>query len=138
QDISHMKEAERTRLQFIQTAAHDLRNPLAVTLSALTMLAKHLDEPTPTQTEVINIALNGINRMQDLIDDLLNLEHIESGVDLRHEPLSVLDLLERCAMDMWPVYQKREQTLQLDIDQTLPEYQGDERWLYRAITNLMS
>src|SRR5579859_2976668 len=120
QDITHMKEAERTRLQFIQTAAHDLRNPLAVTLSALTMLAKHLDDPTPTQTEVINIALNGINRMQDLIDDLLNLEHIESGVDLRSEQVNIPALIERCAIDMRPIYERRDQTLLLAVDQSMP------------------
>src|SRR5258708_3797895 len=138
QDISHMKEAERTRLQFIQTAAHDLRNPLAVTLSALTMLQKHIKDPTPTQTEVINIALNGINRMQDLIDDLLNLEHIESGVDLRSEQVSIPDLIQRCAFDMGPLFERREQTLALAVDQGLPMFLGDERWLYRALINLMS
>src|SRR5260221_9866748 len=98
-----MKEAERARLQFIQTAAHDLRNPMAVTLSALTMLDRHMKDPTPTEKEIITIALNGINRMQDLIDDLLNLEHIESGVDLRYEHMSIGDLLERCAADIGPL-----------------------------------
>ncbi len=138
QDITHLKEAERTRLQFIQTAAHDLRNPLAVTLSALTMLHKTWKDPTDTQQEVFNIALNGINRMQDLIDDLLNLEHIESGVDLRHEPMSIPDLIERCAFDMGPILQRKEQHLTLDVDLSLPPFSGDQRWLYRALMNLLS
>jgi PAS domain S-box-containing protein len=138
QDITHLKEAERARIQFIQTAAHDLRNPLGVTLSALTMLNKHWHDPTPTEREVFNIAINGLNRMQDLIDDLMNLEQIESGVDLRNEPFSILDLIERCAGDMGPVLQRREQTLKLNLDRLLPHYYGDERWLYRALMNLLS
>ncbi|MEP7289964.1 MAG: ATP-binding protein [Chloroflexota bacterium] len=138
QDITHMKEAERARLQFIQTAAHDLRNPLAVTLSALTMLNKHWKDPTDTEQEVFEIAMQGINRMQMLIDDLMNLEHIESGVDLRYEQVSVPDLIERCVIDMRPVMQRQDQTLALIVDQTLPPYHGDERWLYRALLNLLS
>ncbi len=138
QDITYLKEAERARLQFIQTAAHDLRNPLGVTLSALTMLNKHWKDPTPTEREVFNIAINGLNRMQDLIDDLLNLEQVESGVDFRREPINIPDLVERCAIDMGPVLQRKSQSMKLIVDHTLPTFHGDERWLYRALTNLIS
>jgi two-component system phosphate regulon sensor histidine kinase PhoR len=138
QDVTHLKEAERARLQFIQTAAHDLRNPLGVTLSALTMLSKNWKDPTVTEREVFNIALQGINRMQDLIDDLLNLEHIESGVDFRHEPFNMPRLVEQCVTEMGPMLQRKEQSLRLVVDQNLPPYNGDERWLYRALTNLIS
>jgi PAS domain S-box-containing protein len=138
QDITHLKEAERARVQFIQAAAHDLRNPLAVTLSALTMLNKNITSPTPTQTEVMHIALNGINRMQDLIDDLLNLEHIESGVDLHYDHFRMSELIERCVRDMVPVFARREQTLTCYIDDNIPIYSGDDQWLYRAFTNLLS
>jgi PAS domain S-box-containing protein len=138
QDITHMKEAERARLQFIQTAAHDLRNPLAVTLSALTMLQRQFHDPTPTQSEIISIAFSGINRMQDLIDDLLNLEHIESGVDLRREAVNISAMIELCALEMRPVFARREQALVVVSDPTMPIFHGDERWLFRAVTNLLS
>ncbi|MBX3064063.1 MAG: GAF domain-containing protein [Anaerolineae bacterium] len=138
QDVTHLKEAERARLNFIQQAAHDLRNPLGVTLSALTMLNRNWKEPTPADQEVFNIALTGINRMQDLIDDLLNLEHIESGVDFRHEPMSISELVERCVGDMGPMLQRREQKMMVVAEPSLPTFYGDERWLYRALMNLLS
>jgi two-component system phosphate regulon sensor histidine kinase PhoR len=138
QDVTHLKEAERARLQFVQQAAHDLRNPLGVTLSALTMLSRTWKNPTPGDQEVFSIALSGINRMQDLIDDLLNLEHIDSGVDFRHEAIHIPDLVERCAIDIGPVLQRKSQRLTLNVDQSLPPLYGDERWLYRALMNLLS
>jgi len=138
QDITHMKEAERARWQFFQTAAHDLRNPLGVTLSALTMLHKNWKNPTSTEQEVFNIAITGIDRMQALIDDLLNLERIESGVDFNHDQIIIPELVERCAIEMTPVLQQREQTLQLAVDRALPPFYGDENWLYRALVNLIS
>ncbi len=138
QDITHLKEAERARLQFIQTAAHDLRNPLGVTLSALTMLTKGWDSPSPTEQEIFRIAMTGLNRMQDLIDDLLNLENISSGLDVRHDPINVPEMLESCAIDVGPVLQRKEQNLKLAVDLSMPTFFGDERWLNRALMNLLT
>src|SRR5205085_9144017 len=109
-----------------------------VTLSALTMLNKQLPNPTPTQQEVFNIALNGINRMQDLIDDLLNLEHIESGVDLYYDAFDMGALVRRSVAEMVPVVERREQSLTYTVPETPLVYVGDEQWLYRALSNLMS
>lgn len=138
QDITHIKDAERARLHFIQQAAHDLRNPLGVTLSALTMLNRNWKNPTVADQEVFNIALSGINRMQDLIDDLLNLQRIESGVDFKHDPLNLAELVERCVIDMGPVLSHKNQHLALVVEPTLPTFYGDERWLQRAVMNLIS
>lgn len=135
QDITHMKQAELARLHFIQTAAHELRNPLSVTLSALSMLDK--EAPPPAEQEIFDIAFRGLNRMQDLLDDLLNLEHISSGVDLRFEPVEVADVIERLSIDMRPVLARKNQELLLAVAPDIPTFNGDERWLYRALSNLV-
>jgi PAS domain S-box-containing protein len=136
QDISHLKQAEMARVSFIQMAAHELRNPLSVTNSALIMLGSSLQ--SPTEQEVYNIAMRGINRMQDLIDDLLDLERIESGAGMRADPVNIPELIERCLIDMKPVLDNKNQALVLDVAPSLPIFDGDERWLYRALVNLVS
>lgn len=138
QDISHIKEAERARLQFIQTAAHDLRNPLGVTLSALTMLQRSWKEPTATDREVFSIAMRGVNRMQDLIDDLLHLEKLESGVDFALIPFDIGELLQNAVQDFGPTLEQRNQQFLLQIAPLLPMVTGDARWLSRALANLLS
>lgn len=138
QDVTHLKAAELARILFIQMAAHELRTPIAVTLSALNLLRSSIKEPTPRDLEIYDIALRGINRMQDLVDDLLDLERLESGVDFRHEPVNVPDLVERCAIDIGPVLERKNQTLRLEVDTSAPGVPGDERWLYRALINLLS
>lgn len=138
QDITLIKDAERARLQFIQTAAHDLKNPLGVTLSALTMLHRNWKTPAEDDQEIFNIALTGLNRMQDLIDDLLNLEKVESGVDFRHEPIQIPELVEHCVLDMRAVLSRKEQRLDLNVAPVIPTFYGDDRWLYRALLNLLS
>ncbi len=138
-DISHQKQAEQARLSFIQTAAHELRNPLGVTLGALHMLGRHWeDHLTESDKEIFEIAFRGIGRMQDLIDDLLNLEHIESGIGMRFEPINVFEMLVRCTEDMRPMLANKQQALILEIAEELPTFAGDERWLSRAVMNLIS
>lgn len=138
QDITHIKEAERARLQFVQTAAHDLRNPLGATLSALTMLHRGWRNPTETEDEIFSIALRGINRMQDLIDDLLNLEKIESGLDFSIEKVNVYNLIERTASDMSVIVARRNQRLTVEMARRLPPLWGNEHWLARALMNLIT
>ncbi|MCS6871182.1 MAG: HAMP domain-containing histidine kinase [Anaerolineae bacterium] len=138
-DITHLKRAEQARLDFIQTAAHELRNPLSVTLSALHMLGKQWeDRLTESDREIFEIAFRGIGRMQDLIDDLLNLEHIESGVGMRFEPINVFEMVMRCANDMRPMLANKKQSLIVETQENIPPFMGDERWLTRALMNLIS
>ncbi len=117
QDITHLRQAEQTRVNFIQAAAHDLRNPLGATMSALMMLQREVDGQ---QREIVDIGIQGLSRMQDLIDSLLNLEHIESGVGLKSDPVDVRDLIERGMLDVQSHMNQSGQTLQIDIPNVLP------------------
>ncbi|MCD4685048.1 MAG: GAF domain-containing protein [Anaerolineae bacterium] len=141
QDVTHLREAEQARVNFIHAAAHDLRNPLGVTMNALKMLERDLEEtqqPSAYSREIVSIGIQSLNRMQDLIDSLLNLEHIQSGVGLKCVPVDVHDWVERAVIDMQPSVQEGEHTLRLDLPDTLPPINGDMQWLYRALINLIS
>ncbi|GAB4415310.1 MAG: hypothetical protein Kow00106_10720 [Anaerolineae bacterium] len=137
QDVTHLRRAEQTRVNFIRDAAHDLRNPLGVTLNALTMLKEEFGQQAGC-AEIVDIGLQGVHRMQALIDSLLNLEHIESGVGLQCKEVDVRDLVERCVADMRPAIQQRQQSLICEVPESLPPIHGDINWLYRALINLLS
>ncbi|MHB8750114.1 MAG: sensor histidine kinase [Aggregatilineales bacterium] len=138
QNVTHLKQAERARLEFIQTAAHDLRNPLGVTLSALTLLNRSWHNPTATEREIIDIAMRGLNRMQDLIDDLLHLEKLESGLDFHPDWCDVAEVVVGCGQDISPALERRNQQLQVEIAPDLPRVYADARWLTRALANLLT
>lgn len=138
QDVTHLRQAEQMRVNFIHTAAHDLRNPLSVTLNALNILKRQVGDTSEECREIIGIGVSSLHRMQDLIDSLLNLEHIESGVGVQSDPIDVRELIERGAMDMQPSIIEAGQTLNLEVPDVLPPITGDMQWLYRALTNLLS
>ncbi|GIV81083.1 MAG: hypothetical protein KatS3mg051_0437 [Anaerolineae bacterium] len=54
-------------------------------MNALTMLKEEFGQQEGC-AEIVDIGLQGVHRMQALIDSLLNLEHIESGVGLQCKP----------------------------------------------------
>jgi signal transduction histidine kinase len=137
QNVSHLREAELIRTRFIQTAAHDLRNPMGVTLSALAMLQGMCADDSEAN-EVIEIALNGIYRMQDLINDLLNLESITSGVGIQRASVSIAEVIDKVTTDMGPSFQEKAQELQISVAPDLPTIVGDAKWLYRALLNYLN
>ncbi len=138
QNVTHLKQAETVRTQFIQTAAHDLRNPMGITLSALVMLQQVIGDASREAGELIEIALGGINRMQNLIDDLLDLESITSGADLRRKPVNLARVIDRVMIEMRPQFDSKSQTAQAQCPPELPAVIGDEGWLYRALLNYLS
>lgn len=137
-DVTHLREAEQTRVNFVQAAAHDLRNPISSAMGVLVMLRNELEGVSEVHREVIDIGLQSINRMQDLIDDLLNLEQISSGVDLHHNPVDMREVIERGFVDIQPSTQGRKQTVCLDVPPALSLIEGDTHWLYRALFNLLT
>lgn len=139
QDVTHLKRAGEARTHFIQAAAHDLRNPLGVTLSALVMLEDCTDICNdPSAQEIMNVALISVNRMQSLLDDLLNLEHIESGENFRADLLDPRSLLAKTLDEMRPVFHSKAQSSALDLPEDLPRISLDVQWFERALLNYLS
>ncbi len=136
QDISHLRKAEQQRAEFIQAAAHDMRNPLSVALSSLHMLDSFFKADT-SALEIIDIAIRGVNRLQDLINDILNLEQIESGYGMTMDDLDVALLLKEACADVRPLYADKNLSCAVEIQGDLPRIEGDERWLRRALINYL-
>ncbi len=135
QDVTHLHQAEVARTQFIQAAAHDMRNPLGVTLNSLDMLDRHLHDAE--STELIRIATTGVTRIQSLIDDLLNLEHIESGFGFSLIEVGMPDLIEEVSANIWQYLTERRLHYSVELDPSIPVTLMDRRWVSRAITNYL-
>lgn len=134
-DISHLRESEIRRAEFMRAAAHDMKNPLGVALSAMHMLQDYFGNVDPTALEIIRLALNGINRLQALINDLLNLEQIESRLGINRSEFKISELIREVFDDMKPMLVEKKLAHTLDIAEEIPSIQGDGKWVKRAIVN---
>jgi len=135
QDVTHQREAEIARAEFIQDAAHDMRNPLSVTRSALGMLQNMVEDKSGI--EVIELAMGGVERLQGLIDDLLQLEHIESGYDFTLIEFNLGDVLNEVVKETQALLSDRAHTCKVDLPEKLPFVKADIGWIKRSLHNYL-
>lgn len=78
-DISERKQVERMKNEFISTASHELRTPLTAIYAALDMVNSGMaGELPPDARELLGIAYRSAERLVRLINDILDVEKIES------------------------------------------------------------
>ena len=88
-DLSAQKESERLQREFLSLVSHEFRTPLTVIESGLQLLQR--GNIGGDQREVlINRSRHQINRLMKLVNDLLDLSKIESGMlQLEKKPLEI-------------------------------------------------
>jgi two-component system phosphate regulon sensor histidine kinase PhoR len=138
QDVTHLRQAEIERARYMQAAAHDMRNPLGATRNSIMLLESVLDTKDPTTKELIQIALNGANRLQELIDDLLHLEHIQSGYGFNRSELDLSELIREITPEVQLMMEEKKLNFTVNMDAAIPLFQADRRWLSRALLNYLN
>ncbi len=79
-DVTQQLEAERLKQEFTSTLSHELRTPLTAILGALQLVnSGALGSASPEIQELTAVAERNGQRLLDLINDLLDLEKVESG-----------------------------------------------------------
>jgi signal transduction histidine kinase len=94
--------------------------------------------PTPEQVECLTMLRSGMERMGTLIEQLLNLETIEAGQAITFAKLALRRLVEKTVEEFRYEAEQKNLTLLFEGAMTSAHVMGDESWLGRAITNLVS
>jgi len=78
-DISQRREIQRLKDEFISVVSHELRTPLTSIRGSLGLLAAGVLQAKPQQAHrMLEIAVNNSDRLIRLINDMLDIERIES------------------------------------------------------------
>ena len=82
QNITKFKETDRLKSDFLAIASHELKTPLTSIIMSIDMLLRDLTGKVDEENlELLKIIEEESNRLRNLVNDLLNLEKIESGKD---------------------------------------------------------
>ena len=135
-DVTHFKQLEQLKTEFVATVSHDLRAPLTFMRGYATMLPM-IGGLNVKQKDFVDKILVGIEQMTKLIDDLLDLGRIEAGVGLVREMCRIETLVEGAAETLRGQAVNKGQSIKVDMPATLPEISGDPTLLRQVVANLV-
>jgi signal transduction histidine kinase/FixJ family two-component response regulator len=136
QDITHLKELDRMKSEFVSTVSHDLRSPLTSIRGFVDLLvvAGKLNEQ---QLEFVDKVKKGVGDITALIDDLLDIGRIEAGVDLMMEACALDGIIREVTDNLRGEVETKEQSLHLELLPELPPVWGNRMRLSQVISNLV-
>lgn len=137
QDITHFKEVDKLKTELVATVSHDLKQPLASMRGYLDLLLM-TDSIIPEASPYVEKIENGFSNMRQLIDDLLDIAQIESGLTLKRDEVDLLALLEKAIEHSDIQASQRAITVTLDIPSGIPTVMGDKSRLAQVFNNLVS
>lgn len=139
-DIGERKKVERLKNEFVSTVSHELRTPLTSIRGSLGLLIGGVAGALPTEAqELIDIAYKNSERLIVLINDILDIEKIESGkMTFALKPVELMPLVEQAIAANRAYAEQFNVSLQLS--ETLPgvKVNVDSQRLIQVLTNLLS
>lgn len=137
-DVTERKQIERMKDEFVSVVSHELRTPLTSIYGSLGMLASGL---LPTDSEqgkrLLQIAADSTERLVRLINDILDIERIESGkAKMESEICNIVDLITQTVNVIQPLADKAGVTL--SISALSAQVLADCDRIVQTLTNLLS
>ncbi|MDX2213935.1 MAG: PAS domain S-box protein [Oculatellaceae cyanobacterium bins.114] len=137
-DISDRRVVERMKDEFISVVSHELRTPLTSIHGSLGMLASGLlPADSDKGKRLLQIAVDSTNRLVRLINDILDIERIESGkVTMEKATCNVADLMQESVNVVQAIADKFEVSLQ--VTPLTAQIWADSDRIIQTLTNLLS
>ena len=137
-DVTKEKEISEMKSDFVSSFSHELRTPLSSIKAYVEMLVDGEARDEQTRAEFYNIIQSETNRLSRLIDNILNISRIESGVvKIQREHISLPAVIKDVMDVMQP--QARAKRIELAEQATPLYYQvyADKDMIYQALLNLV-
>lgn len=137
-DISQRYALDRMKDEFISTVSHELRTPLTSIRGALGLLsAGLLGEISEKASNLMRIAVSNSDRLVRLINDILDLERMQSGrAPLSFRTCALNELAQQAIDALQPMAEAAQVKLHLEAGPTNVESDSDR--ILQVITNLLS
>ncbi|EFA70479.1 response regulator [Cylindrospermopsis raciborskii] len=140
-DITERKQVEKMKDEFVSVVSHELRTPLTSIHGSLGMLTSGLLSSTSEQGKrLLQIATDSTERLVRLINDILDIERIESGkVKMERENCDLRDLINSAINIMQPLADKAGVSLSIhNSNSSSIQLWADPDRIIQTLTNLFS
>ncbi len=123
QDVTRLRRFDELKNDLVATVAHEFRTPLTSLRMAVHLCLEGVAGPlTEKQLDLLSASREDCERLQAIIDDLLDLARLQAGrIEMRKVLLSVPNLVERAVADQRSAAEQRRITLAAEISPLAPE-----------------
>ncbi len=139
-DVTELQELNRLKSEFVATASHELKTPLtSIGMSVRLLNERHEDAFDARDRELMAAAIDDIERLRALIDDLLDLSKIESGrMEMDIESIPVGLMCEKAVEALRAQAEDAGIEFEVDLRDNLPAVKADPNKVTWVLNNLLS
>ena len=138
--VSDLRVAVASRDEMLGIVSHDLRNPVhAVKMLAAAIIRTDQPDQLPSHVaEHAGVILQAANQMDTLIQDLLDVTHIESGrMQLAPQPTAVASLVSEATKTLAPIAEAGGVELGFAVSEPIPRVDVDPDRVAQVLSNLV-
>ena len=137
QDVTYLRDQDRSRGNLVATLSHELRTPLTSLALSAELLRRDEEGFSARQTELLEAILDECARIKQLSDNLLKLARGEmAAISVNRDHLDLLRIIEDVVHRFGLQAQERHVRLEQHL-QSLPEISGDSVKLSWVVSNLI-
>lgn len=138
-DVTEQRAFERVRSEFVLRASHELRTPVTGMHMAFGLLRERVSfPPEARENDLLETIAEEMQRLTQLINDLLNFSRYQSGLQkLELAPCALDELFERARARSAEQASSKQIELILELESPLPRIQADVTQLDRVLDNLL-
>lgn len=138
-DIGQTKILQRRNADFVSSVSHEMKTPLAGIKAYVELLADGEAEDEATRGEFLRIIASQADRLQRLVENLLNLARMEAGVvKVEKKPRPLNEILDEALSIVRPAAEAKQITLVADLSRMYLGLLADRDMLLQAAINLLS
>ena len=138
-DTTRERELQQQKNDFVSSVTHELRTPLASIRAYVEMLVDGDAETEAERQEYCEIVQGEAERLSSMIDSILNISRIESGlVKIDRRPHSPMAIAEKALGVIEPQAKLKDITVKRELLPAIFQVVADGELLYQVVLNLLS
>lgn len=136
--MHQLREADRTKTEFVSMLAHELRGPMTTVMGfGYTLRDQGESLPEQKRKDVLGIIVRETERLARMVNDLLDVSRMESGVlSYESEPIALDELIENIIHVHASL--RARHVVDIDIDNDLPKVLADRDRISQVLINLLT
>jgi two-component system phosphate regulon sensor histidine kinase PhoR len=135
-DITHLKELDKMKSEFVSTVSHDLGSPLQIIRISAELIPK-FGPINQSQQDAVDDIIRMVVKTATLVRELLDLGKIEAGVEMEMESCQPAMVINEAVESLEKQAKAKEIALQITLPRALPLVMGNPIRLRQVVTNFV-